>query len=364
MAKKEKTTVIGLDELELTNNDLFVRKDVIDLDKDARVIVYDTHTAILLKDGRMQETLESGDYPLFDKKRGLFRTEKAQTFALQLVYISHTARLQVYWGTRSQFDMRDDETGIPVRVGASGEFEVRVKDPRKFYLELIGADKHYTLENLKERLQGRMINIIEPAIATTMREKKISYCLIAENKQINAENVFPKLKQMFLDDYGLEMVSFIISKIIIDEDAKEAIEAEFEARKEKERADADEAARRAREAEEEAARRESTEYWIELWEKVKDRQADREMLLRRLESENYEKYLEVCKIIGWENGQTSSASAGNKFCRHCGAALVDGAMFCPQCGQRAGDEKIKCRKCGRENAYNALFCCFCGEKLS
>ena len=66
MAKKE--MIIGLDELEVTNNDLFIRKSCTDLDKNAQVIVEETHCAILIKDGEMIDTLYGGKYPIFDKK--------------------------------------------------------------------------------------------------------------------------------------------------------------------------------------------------------------------------------------------------------------------------------------------------------
>ena len=57
MAKKE--MIIGLDELEATNNDLFIRKSCTDLDKNAQVIVEETHCAIMIKDGEMTDTVSS-----------------------------------------------------------------------------------------------------------------------------------------------------------------------------------------------------------------------------------------------------------------------------------------------------------------
>ena len=70
MAKEIK--IIGLDELELTNDDIFVRKPVNDYSKDDVVIVAETHCAMLLKDGKLQDTLAPGRYPLFELEKKFF----------------------------------------------------------------------------------------------------------------------------------------------------------------------------------------------------------------------------------------------------------------------------------------------------
>ena len=75
MAKEIKK--IGLNELELTNDDIFVRKTVTDFGKDDVVIVHETHSAMLLKDGKLQDTLEAGRYPLFEIQKKFFGLVKA-----------------------------------------------------------------------------------------------------------------------------------------------------------------------------------------------------------------------------------------------------------------------------------------------
>ncbi len=283
MAKK--ITLIGLDELDLTNDDLFIKKEVTDFDVDARVIVDETHQAILIKNGQLTETLSPGTYPIFDRRIGLFKTEKIGSFRVELVYFSRTAKLKALWGTRDLIDFCDPATGIPVKIGASGEFEVKVKNARQFYLELIGAEKHFTVDTLKERLQGRIANELEPSVAYYMREKGLSYSAIAEYKQILSAAVLPKLSKLFDDEYGLEISSFIISRIVLDDVYKTAIEAELERRK----------------------KAENGLYCIE------------------------------CGAL---------CDADAKFCAECGAKLSDGIKVCAECGADNIITANYCRKCG------------------
>ncbi len=51
-----------------------------------------------------------------------------------------------------------------------------------------------------------------------------------------------------------------------------------------------------------------------------------------------------------------------KFCKHCGAALEEGAQFCPSCGSKVEAEAPKkfCSGCGAELAPGARFCKKCG----
>ena len=89
-------------------------------------------------------------------------------------------------------------------------------------------------------------------------------------------------------------------------------------------------------------------------------------MLKKLEDANYDKYLEVCKIMGWEpkgdKSQVQSKKAG-KFCPECGEPYSPTDKFCPNCGKKLGEVKNTCPECKKVNDSSAKFCSGCGHKL-
>lgn len=340
----KKPQIIGLDELEIQANKMFVRKNVDKMEPSACVVVEETHAAILIKDGKMQETLSAGSYPLFDKKKGFFRDVKVGANTVSLIYMSKTAELKGRWGTPVPFDFRDPVADVPIGVGASGEYGIRIYDPRQFYLTFIGADKDCTVEDLAARLRERVINEIKPALAKQMIDRRLSYYNLAENAKEVGDGILPVLRDMMRRDYGLDMTYFLISNIMIKPEDKQKIEAVLEKRKAK------------------LEERDDYRWWVAEYERLEDRTFEREKLMRELAAIDYEKYLEVCKVVGWKPDARVSAQGG-MFCPNCGAPYLSTDKFCGKCGHKVGEWKVTCPACGKENAAGNAFCSFCGKKL-
>ncbi len=264
------------------NSELFCRECADALHAKAQVIVPETHTVLLIKDGVVSEALQPGRHDIFDTENGLFRLKKdSDTASVDFVFVSKTAKLQMLWGTSSPIKTRDALTGVPVSIGVNGELEFRVKTPKKFYLELVGADTEYSVGKLKSRILSRLMNVIEPAIARSMREKRISYSEFAENKAALSDAIKESIAKMFDDEYGLELCSFSVNGAIISDADILAIE-------------------RARDA-----RRKG----------------------------------KVCAACGAVCGEDAKfcpecgSSLAEPFCTECGARLAPSDRFCPQCGK-------------------------------
>ena len=260
------------------NTELFKRISAEGLEPDAKLVVPETHNAILIKDGVLMDTLNSGSYEIFDQSS----RRKSKNVLVEVIYLSKTARLNVLWGTKSRFCFRDPETDVPVKVGAHGEFEVQISNPRKAYMVLIGAEKQFTVQDLKERLSTRMMSKVEPAIARAMREGGLSFDRISEHKDEIAASVLPELSKMFEEDYGLKIFSFTIASVIIsDEDIAAIISA----------------------------------------------RGEREVTVG------------VCPFCG------APYSAGDNFCAACGRP-VGGGKVCKKCGKLNKDDASLCAHCG------------------
>src|SRR5574344_795369 len=154
------------------NDDFFWRVAGDVLNPDAEIIVPETHQAIYVKDGILQEVLNAGRYRIFDVKKGLFGSKKVGVVSVDIVFLSKTCKVKVLWGTMNPIKLRDPLTEIPVELRANGEFTIQVKNPKKFYLEIVGADKSFNIDSLKKRLAARMLSFVEPVIARVMHDEQ------------------------------------------------------------------------------------------------------------------------------------------------------------------------------------------------
>ena len=196
------------------NEQLFSRHIIDELNPRLTLIVPETHNAILIKDGQMLQTLSSGRY-LISQFVDL-KLEKES--AVEVLFMSKTAKLKLLWGTASKFLMYDATVEDNYKVGRSGDFDVQIGDPRKCYLYLVGADSDLTSQALQERLMSHVVAVLENVVVEYVDSNKILFNqIVLHKKQISAK-VLTKLNQKLMSDYGIAVFSFNIANIIIDEE--------------------------------------------------------------------------------------------------------------------------------------------------
>lgn len=326
-----------------TNDVLFRKYEIKQFDAKAKIIVPDTHNAIIVNDGIALETLPAGKYLLFDKKKGVLKDLEVKDnndLDVYVIFVSKTAKLKIDWGTTDKFDMRDPVTGAAIKLGASGEFEVQISNPRKAYLELIGQLDMFDTELLQKRLLGRLLAKVQYHLANAMREKNLSYDRLGEILLPMSEEILPHIAELFDKDYGLKVFSFTISRVLIDQEIEEKIE---KAKKAHQKIEMDKA------------------------EKVNQERLDniafqRQIELRRLEKDDYDKYLSVVKAVGWPQEKKESKASGPE-CPNCGAKITRDTKYCPLCGVEIKITKIKCPYCGKAISADSVFCRYCGKKV-
>ena len=325
-----------------SNNVLFRKYEIKEFDAKAKIIVPDTHNAIIVKDGIALETLPAGKYYLFDKKKGIFKDKEISDddLDIQVIFISKTAKLNIPWGTTDRFDMRDPITGAAIKLGASGEFEVQISNPRKAYLELIGQMDVFDTVKLQKRLLGRLLAKVQYHLANAMKEKNLSYDRLGEILLPMSEEILPHIAELFDKDYGLKVFSFTISRVLIDDDSTKKIQSAKEAHQKIEMDKAEKANK----------------------ERLDEIAFQRQVNLRRLEQEDYGKYLEVAKAIGWPSEKKESKTTGPD-CPNCGAKITKDTKFCPVCGTEIKLTKIKCPYCGKAISADSIYCRHCGAKV-
>lgn len=266
------------------NSELFVRDCADSLHADAQIVVPETHTVLLIKDGVVAEELAPGRHDIFDREMGFFRYKKDSDFlAVDFVFINKTVKVPMLWGTATPLTAVDAGTGVTYSLGMNGELEFRVKTPKKFYLELVGSEKDFDVGKLKKRVLSRVLSQIESIFVTDGGSSR--HCLINADtpKTEIAERMLQKLAPLFEREYGLELCSLTVVGTVVSDADKMAIA------------------------------------------KKRD-----ELLFAPLP---------VCSVCG------KIAHSGDKFCAECGSRLAPavcacghtlsvGDKFCPECGKK------------------------------
>jgi membrane protease subunit (stomatin/prohibitin family) len=253
------------------------------------------------------------------------------------------------WGTPAPISMRDPVTDILITVSANGAFEVRISDPNKFYREVVKHQKNYTMTDLRKRLLDTLMYEFRPALAKTMMDNRYTFDVIDAHIKDIGSSIEPALRKIFLNDYGIEMTKFIIKYIGIPANQKTEIENMLKEIKYDYK-------------EEEKKRKAKIELReeLEILERLKDKDWEKEKYLLELKARDYQRYLDVCKIIGWDSGDKKETAAV-QYCGKCGKPLAAGVAFCNYCGTQASGKKICV--CGKENSIDSAFCGGCGQKL-
>ena len=152
-----------------TNEKLFTRDIVENVTEKTTLIVPETHSAIIISDGEMLQTLPKGRYLL----RNLVEVKKNEKLSLEIIFVSKTAKLKLLWGTPNKITIEDPVLNLPYKMGMSGDFEVQVSDPRKCFLYLVGAEDVLTSDALQDRLMSKVVSVVETELARFIAEKKV-----------------------------------------------------------------------------------------------------------------------------------------------------------------------------------------------
>ncbi len=194
-----------------------------DFNNDSQLIVMESEEALFVKDGVVVESITAGRHTLntanFPFINGLRKavTGGDSPFSCKIYFVDKAHKLEMLWGTDSPIQMRDAEYGFAVGVRARGSYSIQIKDPKKFFVKLVGNTDFFTKEQLQEKFRNAFQSKIKVTIAKTM--KNCNYTILDMNTELETigKSVEDELAEI-LDEYGIRLVNFYISDISIPED--------------------------------------------------------------------------------------------------------------------------------------------------
>ncbi|MFP7570876.1 SPFH domain-containing protein [Marivita sp. S2033] len=179
----------------------------------AKLTVREGQAAVFVHEGQLADVFTPGLYMLETNNMPIMTSLQhwdhgfRSPFKSEIYYVNTTRFQDLKWGTKNPIICRDPEFG-PVRLRAFGTYSVRVTDPAKFLVEIVGTDGEFTMDEISFQIR----NIIVQEFSRTIARSGIPVLDMAANTrelgQLLAKEIAPTL-----GDFGLELPALYIENI-------------------------------------------------------------------------------------------------------------------------------------------------------
>lgn len=320
-----------------------------------KLVVRPGQSAVFVNEGKIADVfLEPGTYTLNTQTLPILTNLKSWAYGFKSpfksdVYFISTRRfLDQRWGTPQPILMPDPKFE-QVEIRAFGNFSFRVMDPAKLLSEVTSTNRVYTVEDIQGQLRSYLVTNFAPIVA----RQGITVAELVQNYQIIDEAVREAVNQRF-ESLGLEIVSFTIQNITLQEELLEALR-----------------------------KRSSVNILgsmdnytqIQMTEAMKESVKNPGMNTMNQAGMGIGVGMAMGNMmnkLGQQGSQPQApvnptpvpAAPASGKCSKCQAGIPAGALFCSQCGTKQEAQQGKfCTQCGNQNAPDSKFCAKCGTQL-
>ncbi len=382
-----------------------------DFNNDSQLIVAEYEEALFMKDGIVEETFTAGKYTLTTENFPFLTTLKSNlvtggvsAYNCKIYYISKQDHPEKKWGTSEPINVLDPYWQTYLHVQGRGAYTIRVKDGKKFFIKMVGANRSASDDDLVRNFRTAFIQNISDELAAYLTSSTEEIIVVCNRKKQLADALTNTL-QPVLDEYGVELVNFYIENIgVVDDENLKSITRMRRERQER-------MFERQQNIEDERMK-----YGLSKEKAEADRyvsgqaaQADYERMKIRDQDGNNgwarQEEAEILKTMARNEGSAGefagagmgigmglamggiskslmgdmfpggnanmgladpnpSQAAAVKICPKCNATVPEGMKFCGSCGSLIETPKKKCANCGAEIPEGMRFCGQCGTPVS
>ncbi|MEL7127504.1 MAG: SPFH domain-containing protein, partial [Pseudomonadota bacterium] len=139
-------------------------------------------------------------------------------FKSEVYYVNTTRFNGLKWGTKNPIICRDPEFG-PVRLRAFGTYSVRVTDPARFLVEIVGTDGEFTMDEISFQIR----NIIVQEFSRTLAKSGIPVLDMAANTRELGQLVAKEISDQ-IAEYGLSLPELYIENVSLPPAVEEVMD--------------------------------------------------------------------------------------------------------------------------------------------
>jgi membrane protease subunit (stomatin/prohibitin family) len=190
----------------------------------AKLTVREGQAAVFVHEGQIADTFGPGLYMLETNNMPILTTLQhwdhgfQSPFKSEIYFVNTRNFTDLKWGTRNPIMCRDKDFGM-VRLRAFGTYTMRVADPAKFLVEIVGTDGEFTTQEIEFQIRNIIVAHFSQIIATS----GIPVLDMAGNTIELAKLVHERIAPM-VAAYGLELPAFYIENVSLPAEVEAAMD--------------------------------------------------------------------------------------------------------------------------------------------
>lgn len=186
-------------------------KDIPSYDKVKNFSVMPFQWGVFYVNGKMVEQILDGGYYEIPKE--------ALTAGTEIVWLTGQ-RIKQKWGVPKNTKTLSSQDNYI--LGINGEIEYKIKDPATFINEVVGPNKNFSNEQLREDIKNALIR----AVKETFSQRKLFEIIATTGAEDRAD--MRDTLNYTLSRFGLELIDVFFNRPVIDEVAKEDLEDDLD----------------------------------------------------------------------------------------------------------------------------------------
>ena len=194
-----------------------------EIKNNAKLIVREGQTAVLINEGQLADVFEPGTYTLNTQNMPILTTLKGwkygfdSPFKAEVYFVNTHLFTDEKWGTKNPITLNDERFGL-VEIRAFGTYAFKISDAGKFIVDIVGTDNNFTNFEINEHLKS----LIATRFTDTVGEANLPIELYAANTTELSETCKEVMQPEFLS-VGISLEKFFIENVSMPEDLKKEI---------------------------------------------------------------------------------------------------------------------------------------------
>jgi membrane protease subunit (stomatin/prohibitin family) len=190
----------------------------------AKLTVREGQAAVFVHEGQLADVFQPGLYMLETNNMPVMTTLQhwdhgfQSPFKSEIYFVNTRQFTDLKWGTRNPIICRDPEFGM-VRLRAYGTYTIRVTDPAKFMVEIVGTDGEFTMDEIQFQIRNSIVSNFSQIIASS----GIPVLDMASNTMELAKIVQTRIAPR-MAEYGLAVPALYIENVSLPSEVEAALD--------------------------------------------------------------------------------------------------------------------------------------------